>query len=67
VQAELFKQTNVDFLFAGVLPAKSEAIGIAKAMSETGKPYILSFVIRKSGRLIHYNELEKLLQLYKHQ
>ncbi|MBU3098568.1 homocysteine S-methyltransferase family protein [Clostridium sp. DSM 17811] len=52
LQAELFKQTNVDFLFAGVLPAKSEAIGIAKAMAETGIPYILSFVIRKSGSLL---------------
>ncbi|MBC8063182.1 MAG: homocysteine S-methyltransferase family protein [Clostridiaceae bacterium] len=55
VQAESFRQTNVDFLFAGVLPAKSEAIGIAKAMSETGIPYILSFVIRKSGSLLDGN------------
>lgn len=52
LQVNVFKQTNVDFLFAGVLPAKSEAIGIAKAMSETGIPYILSFVIRKSGSLL---------------
>ena len=54
-QAESFKQTNVDFLFAGVLPAKSEAIGMAKAMSETGIPCILSFVIRKSGSLLDGN------------
>lgn len=51
-EAELFRSAGVDFLFAGIMPAVSEAIGIAQAMENTGLPYIISFMIRKDGRLI---------------
>ncbi|MDP4144083.1 MAG: homocysteine S-methyltransferase family protein [Bacillota bacterium] len=51
-QANLFKDAGVDFLFAGIMPAVSEAIGMAKAMESTGLPYIISFMIRDNGRLI---------------
>ena len=51
-QIEAFAETNVDFLYATTLPAFSEAAGIAAAMSKTNLPYILSFVIRGSGRLL---------------
>lgn len=51
-QANLFKDEEVDFLFAGIMPTIDEAIGIAKAMESTGLPYIISFMIRKDGRLI---------------
>lgn len=51
-QAELFKQAGADFLFAGIMPALPEAIGMAQAMDETGLPYIISFMIHKNGRLI---------------
>ena len=51
-QATLFKNSGVDFLYAGIMPALSEAIGMAKAMEDTGLPYILSFMIRNNGRLI---------------
>lgn len=51
-QANLFKEAGVDFLFAGIMPALSEAIGIAKAMESTGLPYIISFMIRDNGKLI---------------
>lgn len=51
-QAELFERAHVDFLYAGIMPALSEAIGMAQAMQETGLPYIISFMIRKDGRLI---------------
>lgn len=51
-QADLFKESDVDFLFAGIMPTLDESIGIAKAMESTGLPYIISFMIRKNGRLI---------------
>lgn len=51
-QADLFKDAGVDFLFAGIMPALSEAIGMAKAMESTRLPYIISFMIRNNGRLI---------------
>lgn len=51
-QAHLFKSAGVDFLFAGIMPALSEAIGMAKTMEETELPYIISFMIRDNGKLI---------------
>lgn len=51
-QAQLFKKENVDFFYAGIMPALPEAIGMAKAMGATGIPYIISFMIRENGRLI---------------
>jgi S-methylmethionine-dependent homocysteine/selenocysteine methylase len=51
-QANLFKDAGVDFLYAGIMPALSEAIGMAKAMERTGLPYIISFMIRDNGKLI---------------
>lgn len=51
-QANLFKESGVDFLFAGIMPALSEATGMAKAMESTELPYIISFMIRDDGRLI---------------
>ena len=52
-QADLFKEAGADFLYAGIMPALSEAIGMAKAMEQTGLPYLISFMIQKNGRLIH--------------
>ena len=51
-QAELFRKSDVDFLFAGIMPTLPEAKGMAQAMAATGLPYIISFTIRKDGRLI---------------
>lgn len=51
-QANLFREAGAEFLFAGIMPALPEAIGMAQAMEETGLPYIISFMIRKNGRLI---------------
>lgn len=44
--------THVDFICAVTLPAFFEAIGIAEALSRSGKPYLLSFVIREDGCLL---------------
>jgi S-methylmethionine-dependent homocysteine/selenocysteine methylase len=51
-QAEQFNLAGVDYLFAGIMPALSEAMGIAKAMQGTGLPYIISFMIRENGMLL---------------
>ena len=51
-QADLFAKANVDFLFAGIMPALSESLGMAKSMEETSLPYIISFMIGKNGRLL---------------
>lgn len=51
-QANLLKKSKVDFLFAAIMPALSEAIGMAKALEETHLPYIISFMIREDGCLL---------------
>lgn len=51
-QAMQFLEAGADFLYAGIMPALSEAIGMAKAMEATGLPYIISFMIRDNGKLM---------------
>jgi len=51
-QAEMLAAAGVDFLLAATLPALSEATGLASALAATGKPYILSFVVRPQGTLL---------------
>ena len=50
-QADLFMQARVDFLYAAIMPALPEAIGMARAMERTALPYIISFMIRDNGKL----------------
>lgn len=49
---EKFKKAKVDFLYAGIMPVLSEAMGLAKAIDDTGLPYIISFTIQRDGKLI---------------
>ena len=51
-QADLFAEAEADFLFAGIMPALPEAVGMAQAMADSGLPYIISFMIRKDGCLL---------------
>ena len=51
-QAMNLSEAGVDFLLAATLPALSEATGLALALAATGKPYIISFVIRPEGTLL---------------
>ena len=51
-QARALAEAGVDFLIGSTLPAFSEALGMARAMAETGAPYILSFVLRPAGTLL---------------
>ena len=50
--AERFQEAGVDFLYAGIMPALPETAGLAKAISDTKVPYIISFTIQKDGTLI---------------
>lgn len=50
-QADLFRRAGADFLYAAILPVLPEAIGMAKAMSRAGLPYLISFMIGPDGRL----------------
>lgn len=52
VQADIFAREKPDYLFAGIMPAISEAVGMAQAMSSSGIPYIISFMMRKNGMLL---------------
>ena len=51
-QAGLFRQAGADFLMAGIMPTLPEAVGMAQAMAATGLPYLISFMIRRDGRLV---------------
>lgn len=51
-QAARLAGAGTDFLLAATLPALSEAKGLALALAATGKPYVLSFVVRPDGTLL---------------
>jgi homocysteine S-methyltransferase len=51
-QVEALAAAGVDFLQASTLPSVPEAVGIARAMARTGRPYVLSFVIRRDGTVL---------------
>ena len=51
-QVDLFKEADVDFMMAGIMPTLPEAAGMSMAMSDSGVPYIISFTIQENGRLI---------------
>ena len=58
-QAEAFSEAGADFLFAGIMPTLPEARGMARAMAETGLPYIISFTIRRDGCLIDGTNIDR--------
>ena len=51
-QCAAFAEAGADFLLAATLPALSEARGLAEAMNETGLPFIVSFVVERTGLLL---------------
>src|SRR5690606_15714305 len=62
-QMQVLADAGVDFLLASTLPALSEAKGIAKAISKTGKDYVISFVIRNSGTLLDGTQLTEAIKI----
>jgi S-methylmethionine-dependent homocysteine/selenocysteine methylase len=61
-QANALAQANVDFIMAATLPAVSEALGLAAALSDCGVPYILSFVIRENGAVLDGTPLHEAVE-----
>lgn len=51
-QAERLSRAGADFLYAGIMPTLPEALGMVRAMEDTGLPYLISFTVRRDGRLI---------------
>jgi homocysteine S-methyltransferase len=62
-QANRLAEAGVDFLLAATLPALSEATGLATALAATGKPYIISFVLRSEGTLIDSTPLQDAISI----
>ncbi len=66
-QAEAFHQTQaqelsaagVDFLVAQTLPSVDEALGLARVMTATGTPSIISFCINRSGQVLDGQSLDE--------
>jgi S-methylmethionine-dependent homocysteine/selenocysteine methylase len=51
-QANVLAEAGVDFLFAPTFPAVGEAIGVCQAMQTTGLPFVVSFVLDRSGSVL---------------
>jgi homocysteine S-methyltransferase len=51
-QAAMLAKSGVDFMLASTLPALGEATGLASALAQTNKPYIISFVFRSEGTML---------------
>jgi homocysteine S-methyltransferase len=62
-QARALAEAGVDYLLAATLPAACEALGMARAMRETGAPYVLSFVVRPAGTLLDGSPLDEAIAL----
>lgn len=50
--ASRFAKAGAEFLMAGLMPTLPEALGMARAMAQTGLPYLISFTVKKEGTLI---------------
>jgi len=61
-QIERLCAQGVDFLMAATLPAVTEAIGIARSMSDAGRPYFISFVINRAGRVLDGSLLDAAIE-----
>jgi S-methylmethionine-dependent homocysteine/selenocysteine methylase len=57
-QTNKLAEAGVDFLIAETLPSVPEGKGIAQAMSRSGIPYFICFVIDRKGKILDGNSLE---------
>ena len=56
-QIKALASSGVDYLQASTFPALSEGLGVAGAMAETGLPFVISFVVDRSGCLLDGTKL----------
>lgn len=61
-QIEALAQTDADFLLAQTLPSVDEAIGIARVMAQTGKPFTLSFCTGIDGKVLDGTPLPQAME-----
>lgn len=61
-QADAFQEAGADFLYAAIMPTLPEAAGMAKALAQTGLPYIISFTIQSDGKLIDGTTISDAIQ-----
>ena len=62
-QIEALAATAADFLLAQTLPSVDEAIGIARAMAGTNKPYLISFCTGTDGHVLDGTPLPEAIDL----
>jgi homocysteine S-methyltransferase len=58
-QAEALAAAGPDLLVAATLPALSEALGLAEALTATGLPVLIGFVVRPTGALLDGTPLDQ--------
>jgi homocysteine S-methyltransferase len=51
-QADALAEAGADFLFAPTFPAVDEALGCVRAMTATGLPAVISYVLGRDGRVL---------------
>lgn len=61
-QAETLASLGVDLLYAPTFPAAGETLGVARAMAETGLPYVVSPIISGRGTLLDGTPLARLIE-----
>ncbi len=61
------KSQSPDFLLGTLMPEIREAVGMAKTMAETNIPYIISFMIRKDGRLLDKTSISDAIRIIDHE
>jgi S-methylmethionine-dependent homocysteine/selenocysteine methylase len=61
-EVDLFAESKVDFLYAALMPAVSEAAGMALAIEKYKIPYIISFTIKEDGCLIDGTSISDAIQ-----
>ena len=52
---------GVDFIVASTLPARTEAVGMARAMARSGLFYVPSFIVRADGALLDGTRLDEVV------
>lgn len=63
-QVKLLEKSNVDVIVAQTIPAISEALGIAEAVSLcSDTPYLISFVINRHGLLLDATPIEEAMAI----
>lgn len=51
-QIDELAETEAEVIIAQTMPAVSESLGMADRLAVSGKPYVISFIINRSGRVL---------------